>query len=91
MESLNLKLQLWQAFVGAKARRVEKYYQDLLAPETKSVNNIELKSKESLDNKSSLESNADSVCAEKWKGQIEKVRKQSTYLKHLMVFFLLLH
>nr|GMC55809.1 TBC1 domain family member 2B-like [Ipomoea batatas] len=61
-----LRGELWQAFVGAKARRVEKYYQDLLAPETKSVNNIELKSKESLDNKSSLESNADSLCAEKW-------------------------
>ncbi|XP_019196689.1 PREDICTED: rab GTPase-activating protein 1 isoform X3 [Ipomoea nil] len=67
-----LRGELWQAFVGAKARRVEKYYQDLLAPETKSVNNIELKSNVSLDNKSSLESRADSVCAEKWKGQIEK-------------------
>lgn len=57
---------------------MEKYYQDLLAPETKSVNNIELKSKESEDNKSSLELSADSICSEKWKGQIEKVRKQST-------------
>ena len=27
-----LVCQLWQAFVGVKARRIEKYYQELLSP-----------------------------------------------------------
>jgi hypothetical protein len=31
-----LLLQVWQAFVGVKVRRVESYYDDLLAQETNS-------------------------------------------------------
>lgn len=51
-----------------KARRVEKYYQDLLSSNAKSVNG-EMEFKESK-----KEPNADSVyIPEKWKGQIEKV------------------
>ncbi|CAH9080406.1 unnamed protein product [Cuscuta epithymum] len=62
-----LRGELWQAFVGVKARRVEEYYQDLLAPETKPVDNIEHKLTESEDD------SAGSVCTtEKWKCQIEK-------------------
>ncbi|KAL0322404.1 UNVERIFIED_CONTAM: TBC1 domain family member 9B [Sesamum calycinum] len=62
-----LRGELWQAFVGVRARRVEKYYQNLLAPDA----NIESKSTE-LEDKNH-ESNVDSVgISEKWKGQIEK-------------------
>ncbi|XP_022984209.1 TBC1 domain family member 8B-like [Cucurbita maxima] len=63
--------ELWQAFVGVRARRVENYYTDLLASETISGNNVENPSLQS--DSSSNGSSADSVCiTEKWKGQIEK-------------------
>ncbi|XP_044508671.1 TBC1 domain family member 9B-like isoform X2 [Mangifera indica] len=66
-----LRGELWQAFVGVRARRVEKYYQDLLASETKSGNNTEENS--SLSDSDSKSLTTDSVCMpEKWKGQIEK-------------------
>ncbi|XP_031250101.1 ecotropic viral integration site 5 protein homolog isoform X1 [Pistacia vera] len=66
-----LRGELWQAFVGVRARRVEKYYQDLLASETKSGNNTEENS--SLSDSDSKSSTTDSVrVPEKWKGQIEK-------------------
>ncbi|XP_059456006.1 uncharacterized protein LOC132186181 isoform X2 [Corylus avellana] len=66
-----LRGELWQAFVGVRSRRVEKYYQDLLAPESISGNNTEQNSTQ-LDN-SSEGLTTDSVCVpEKWKGQIEK-------------------
>ncbi|XP_011077017.1 ecotropic viral integration site 5 protein homolog [Sesamum indicum] len=62
-----LRGELWQAFVGVRARRVEKYYQNLLAPDA----NIESKSTELEDKNHEL--NVDSVgISEKWKGQIEK-------------------
>ncbi|XP_059666152.1 uncharacterized protein LOC132311976 [Cornus florida] len=65
-----LRGELWQAFVGVRARRVEKYYEDLLALETKSGDNVEHKS---LQLENSKESTTDSMCIpEKWKGQIEK-------------------
>lgn len=59
---------MWQAFVGVRARRVEKYYQNLLSPAT----NVETKNNELEENNcaSDLESVA---VTEKWKGQIEKV------------------
>ncbi|XP_039037406.1 ecotropic viral integration site 5 protein homolog isoform X2 [Hibiscus syriacus] len=64
-----LRGELWQAFVGVRARRVEKYYQDLLANETNSGNNNEQQSLQS-DSKGST---TEPVCGpEKWKGQIEK-------------------
>ncbi|XP_061985168.1 uncharacterized protein LOC133704375 isoform X2 [Populus nigra] len=63
-----LRGELWQAFVGARTRRVEKYYQDLLASETNSGNHVDQQS--DSDTKGST---ADTVCVpEKWKGQIEK-------------------
>ncbi|KAF4382281.1 hypothetical protein G4B88_011610 [Cannabis sativa] len=63
-----LRGELWQAFVGVKARRVEKYYQDLLTSETKGSNNVEEDVLDSDKTKGST-----TVCApEKWKGQIEK-------------------
>ncbi|KAH8501642.1 hypothetical protein H0E87_016434 [Populus deltoides] len=63
-----LRGELWQAFVGARTRRVENYYQDLLASETNSGNHVDQQS--DSDTKGST---ADTVCVpEKWKGQIEK-------------------
>ncbi|XP_022138996.1 ecotropic viral integration site 5 protein homolog isoform X2 [Momordica charantia] len=66
-----LRGELWQTFVGVRARRVEKYYTDLLASDTNSENNVENHSLQSDSN--SKGSSTDSVCTtEKWKGQIEK-------------------
>ncbi|XP_057981837.1 uncharacterized protein LOC131167075 isoform X5 [Malania oleifera] len=76
-----LRGELWQAFVGARARRVESYYQDLLAPETKSGKNMEQHDLQSDDNSKGL--SADSACiAEKWKGQIEKQDLPRTFPGH---------
>ncbi|XP_044461461.1 ecotropic viral integration site 5 protein homolog [Mangifera indica] len=66
-----LRGEIWQAFVGVRTRRVEKYYQDLLASETKFGNNTEENT--SLSDSDYKSSTTDSVCVpEKWKGQIEK-------------------
>ncbi|KAJ6900532.1 TBC1 domain family member 8B-like isoform X1 [Populus alba x Populus x berolinensis] len=63
-----LRGELWQAFVGARARRVENYYQDLLASETKSGNHADQQS-----DSTTKGSTTDTVCVqEKWKSQIEK-------------------
>lgn len=65
-------LQLWQAFVGVKARRIEKYYQNLLDADTNNDNSTEHQMLQS--DKASNMSTGESVCIpEKWKGQIEKV------------------
>lgn len=65
-------LQLWQAFVGVKARRVEKYYQDLLASDGDSESKTNQQSLQSAENDG--KTNSDFVhVPEKWKGQIEKV------------------
>jgi len=64
--------QLWQAFVGVKERRVEKYYQDLLASESDSEIKTDQHSLQSID--SNGKTGGDFVrMPEKWKGQIEKV------------------
>nr|XP_009769892.1 PREDICTED: TBC1 domain family member 8B-like isoform X2 [Nicotiana sylvestris] len=68
-----LRGELWQAFVGMKARRVETYYQDLLALGTKSGNNAECKNIVPKGNGSCVDPSIDTVCLpEKWRGQIEK-------------------
>lgn len=55
--------------MGVRARRVEKYYRDLLASETDSGNHSD--QQPDGNNKGSI---ADVVSVpEKWKGQIEKV------------------
>ncbi|KAG8480477.1 hypothetical protein CXB51_024653 [Gossypium anomalum] len=64
-----LRGELWQAFVGVRARRVENYYQDLLANETNCGNNTEQQSLQSDSKGSTTESIGG---PEKWKGQIEK-------------------
>ncbi|PON75377.1 Rab-GTPase-TBC domain containing protein [Parasponia andersonii] len=63
-----LRGELWQAFVGARARRVEKYYQDLLTSETKGSNNVE----QDVSNSDKGSTKVATGVAEKWKGQIEK-------------------
>lgn len=76
---LILASQLWQAFVGVKARRVETYYQDLLALGTKPGNNAEDKSTVSKGNGSCVDPSIDTACLpENWRGQIEKVTEHAT-------------
>ncbi|PPD87202.1 hypothetical protein GOBAR_DD15864 [Gossypium barbadense] len=64
-----LRGELWQAIVGVRARRVENYYQDLLANETNCGNNTEQQRLQSDSKGSTTESIGG---PEKWKGQIEK-------------------
>uniref|UniRef100_A0A0V0IVE3 Putative rab GTPase-activating protein 1-like n=1 Tax=Solanum chacoense TaxID=4108 RepID=A0A0V0IVE3_SOLCH len=67
-----LRGELWQAFVGVKARRVENYYEDLLALGTKPGNNAEDISTVSKDG-SCVDSSIDTAfLPENWRGQIEK-------------------
>lgn len=63
-------LQLWQAFAGVKKRRVENYYQNLLAADSLG-NDIEQEQMQHADEKGSRTDPL--AVAEKWKGQIEKV------------------
>ncbi|TMW92462.1 hypothetical protein EJD97_013013 [Solanum chilense] len=67
-----LRGELWQAFVGVKARRVETYYQDLLALGTKPGNNAEDKSTVSKDGSCVDPSIDTAFLPENWRGQIEK-------------------
>ncbi|XP_068637964.1 uncharacterized protein [Aristolochia californica] len=66
-----LRGELWQAFVGVRARRVENYYQDLLAV---GMNSDDCKQSDgTLSNVTDKAANKKSDCAsEKWKVQIEK-------------------
>lgn len=63
-----LRGELWQAFVGARARRVEKYYQDLLSAAGDNTGSNNLNS----DNSTKELSEERVYVPEKWKGQIEK-------------------
>ncbi|KAG9149740.1 hypothetical protein Leryth_012463 [Lithospermum erythrorhizon] len=64
-----LRGELWQAFVGVRERRIEKYYHNLVASDTDFHNTGELKK----DLEGNLEVNMDILSVpEKWKGQIEK-------------------
>ncbi|PWA46520.1 Rab-GTPase-TBC domain-containing protein [Artemisia annua] len=66
-----LRGELWQAFVGVKARHIENYYQNLLDPDTKNDNSIEDPTLQT--DKANQTATADSVSIpEKWKAQIEK-------------------
>ncbi|KAK8677283.1 hypothetical protein V6N13_142831 [Hibiscus sabdariffa] len=64
-----LRGELWQTFVGVRTRRLDNYYQDLLAKGTTSGNNDDQQCFPSDCKDSTIES----ICGpEKWKGQIEK-------------------
>ncbi|KAL3338825.1 hypothetical protein AABB24_027781 [Solanum stoloniferum] len=67
-----LRGELWQAFVGVKSRRVETYYQDLLALGTKPGNNAEDISTVSKDGSCVDPSIDTAFLPENWRGQIEK-------------------
>ncbi|XP_057784567.1 uncharacterized protein LOC131001938 [Salvia miltiorrhiza] len=62
-----LRGEMWQAFVGVRARRVENYYQNLLASDT----NTETKSSQ-LEDKNNDSNIENVIISEKWRGQIEK-------------------
>ncbi|KAI3965068.1 hypothetical protein MKX01_013999 [Papaver californicum] len=62
-----LRGELWQAFVGARVRRVGKYYQDLLAGSNTSGDKEQGTSLSNTSNRLSTE-----CTPELWKGQIEK-------------------
>jgi hypothetical protein len=64
--------QLWQAFIGIGARRVEGYYEGLLAADSESQDNKYSGSptSECGDGKPKP---SQTFSSEKWKGQIEKV------------------
>ncbi|WOL14852.1 TBC1 domain family member 2A-like [Canna indica] len=65
-----LRGELWQAFVGARARRTIGYYDNLLSPESESGNGDDHESN-TID--SDKMSKPPQRCTpEKWKGQIEK-------------------
>lgn len=69
--------------MGVSARRVEGYYQDLLALKTNAVD--DKGHDNSLSNKSSKDPNKDcGNAAEKWKGQIEKVIRCMTLTRKLL-------
>lgn len=75
-------LQLWQAFVGVKARRVEKYYQNLLASNGDSEIKSNHQNLQLDDNDGKI--NAELILVpEKWKGQIEKVLTFDTSPRYL--------
>ncbi|KFK36819.1 hypothetical protein AALP_AA4G175400 [Arabis alpina] len=64
-----LRGELWQAFAGVKKRRVENYYQNLLAADSLG-NDIEQEHMQHADEKGATIDPLSVV--EKWKGQIEK-------------------
>ncbi|WOG88078.1 hypothetical protein DCAR_0207311 [Daucus carota subsp. sativus] len=67
-----LRGELWQAFVGVRTRRVEKYYQDLLALDNGSGDITEHPSSE-LDTSGIGPATEEPIdVPAKWKGQIEK-------------------
>ncbi|KAD5961985.1 hypothetical protein E3N88_13458 [Mikania micrantha] len=66
-----LRGELWQAFVGVKARHIKDYYQNLLLPDSKKDNNIDHEKSEV--DEANGKTMIDSVdVPEKWKLQIEK-------------------
>ncbi|KAI5639458.1 hypothetical protein M9H77_00599 [Catharanthus roseus] len=67
----DLRGEVWQAFVGVKTRRIERYYQDLLGSENDAGDNQ--KHDESVSFKDSERQNKSRVNSpEKWRKQIEK-------------------
>lgn len=69
---MHLTGQVWQAFVGVRTRRVESYYQDLLATECDASDGKEHDQLSSGDNRKQDTMEKCNV-PDKWKKQIEKV------------------
>ncbi|XAR72076.1 hypothetical protein NMG60_11018578 [Bertholletia excelsa] len=66
-----LRGEVWQTFVGVRARRVEKYYHDLLGAEFNFINSIEKQSLQ-LDLRSKGSNTEFAYVPERWLAQIEK-------------------
>ncbi|KAI3447633.1 hypothetical protein Pfo_004298 [Paulownia fortunei] len=66
----DLRGEVWQAFVGVGTRRVERYYQDLLATESDASDSKEHDKLSSGDNRTQNKGKRDDL--QKWKKQIEK-------------------
>nr|XP_043632227.1 GTPase-activating protein GYP2-like [Erigeron canadensis] len=66
-----LRGELWQAFVGVKARHVKNYYQNLLLPDSKNDSNVDHQNSD-VDEESKKSKTEYVDVPEKWKGQIEK-------------------
>lgn len=66
----DLRGQVWQAFVGVKTRRVERYYQDLLDPESDADSQEQDKSSSDYGSKGHHEGTVG--VSEKWRKQIDK-------------------
>ncbi|KAI3520069.1 hypothetical protein L1887_09291 [Cichorium endivia] len=66
-----LRGELWQAFVGVKARHIKNYYQNLLLSDSKNDNNLEHQVSEVDEAIKNLKTDSIDV-PEKWKLQIEK-------------------
>ncbi|XP_076900118.1 uncharacterized protein LOC143554164 [Bidens hawaiensis] len=72
---MTVRGELWQAFVGVKARHVKNYYQNLLLRDSKTDNGVDHKKSEvdEANNNNNNSTTIDSVdVPEKWKLQIEK-------------------
>ncbi|XP_042416419.1 TBC1 domain family member 8B-like [Zingiber officinale] len=67
-----LRGELWQAFVGVRARRVSGYYDGLLSTEADTENGNASDHESSNSNDSELSKATRRCIPEKWKGQIEK-------------------
>ncbi|CAD5166659.1 unnamed protein product [Musa acuminata subsp. malaccensis] len=67
-----LRGELWQAFVGVRARRIKGYYDNLLSPEAESGNGKEHESSNNTDDNNKMSKAPERCSPEKWKGQIEK-------------------
>ena len=73
--------------MGVRARRVEKYYQDLLGEEIKSRDSVEQQNLQS-ENSSKMSNTASISVPEKWKGQIEKVTTYMSFLNCITCHFI---
>ncbi|XP_071910453.1 uncharacterized protein [Coffea arabica] len=67
----DLRGEVWQAFVGVRTRRVERYYQDLLAPETDAGKDRDGDKSQSLEDRKGPNENSVHV-PESLRKQIEK-------------------
>ncbi|XP_078179956.1 uncharacterized protein LOC144574013 isoform X1 [Carex rostrata] len=67
-----LRGELWQAFVGIGARRIEGYYEGLLAKETNREENKSPEASPDEETNGELKEVPQAASVEKWKGQIEK-------------------
>ena len=74
--------------MGVRARRAEKYYQDLLGEEINSRDRVEQQNLQS-ENSNKVSNSASVSVPEKWKGQIEKVTTSMNFLNCINCQFII--